>query len=344
MKKRMPVKRRNRFMFILVTAAILLVALATSSVLEFFLVRFAVINYNTGWYWVLIFPTTSIIIGLLLAAIFGRVIFKPIDTVLDGMSRLSNGDFSARVDLEKYTGMKDLSNTFNKLARELENTELLRSNFINEFSHELKTPIVSISGLISLLKNDELPETKRLQYLSIMEAEASRLTQMTNNALYLSKLETQSILTGKSEFNVSEQIRACVLLLVRKWEAKDLTPSLELGEHVITANEDMLMQVWINLIDNAIKFANRGTELEITSALSDGKLSVTVTNDGPPISESERALIFTKFYQCDKTRSTEGNGIGLSIVKHIVDLHEGEISAYSDGGKTSFTVVLPMAT
>ena len=343
MKKEKTPKASFRFWFVIGTAAILLVANLSVSITEYIFLKVGIIGIDEQWYWMIAFSATSVAIGLSLAALLGRIIFKPVDTVLEGMTKLSEGDFSVRVNLDKYDGMKQLANTFNSLAKELDNTEILRSSFVNEISHELKTPIVSLSGLISLMKNENLSEEKRAQYLAIMEEEAARLTQMTSSALYLSKIETQSILSGKSRFNVSEQIRSCMLLLERKWEKKQLSPVLDFEEYTVLANEDMLKQVWLNLIDNAIKFANQKSELYISARKIGGSISVSVQNHGAPIPESERSLIFTKFYQCDKSRSTEGNGIGLSIVKHIVGLHGGSVSVDCKNGVTSFTVKIPVS-
>ncbi|MBO7304602.1 MAG: HAMP domain-containing histidine kinase [Clostridia bacterium] len=328
------------------TAAILLIALFISSVLEYTFVHFKIINLgaseSSNWYWIFVFAGTSIIVGLLLAVLLGKILFKPFNTIVNGMTRLSEGDFSTRIDLGKYDAMKVLTNRFNALAQELDNTEILRSNFVNDFSHELKTPIVSISGLISLMKNENLDAQKRKQYLNIMEEEAGRLTQMTSNALYLSKIETQGILTNKTRFNVSEQIRDSVLLLERKWDKKALSLNLDFDEYEVMANDDMLKHVWLNIIDNAIKFSRDGGELKIAILQAGRRISVAITNDGEPIPEEERELIFNKFYQSDSSRSTEGNGIGLSIVKHIVTLHGGEIAVECVGGKTTFTVELPI--
>lgn len=346
MKKRLSPITRINVAFIVGTALILLIALLVAVMLEFLFEKLNIVSIvgigTTEWYWVLIFTATSIVIGLGLAFILGRIIFKPINTIVDGMERLSEGDFSTRIELGKYDEMKKIENSFNTLANELEKTEILRTDFVNDFSHELKTPIVSISGLIPLLKNENLSEEKRNKYLSVMEEEANRLTQMTSNALYLSKIETQSILTNKQKFNVSEQIRSCVLLLERKWTKKDIIPVLNIDEYTVSANEDMLKQVWLNLLDNAVKFSEDGKELTVSAEKTDKTLSVTVENYGPEIPESEYTTIFSKFYQSDKSRSTEGNGIGLSIVKHIVTLHGGNIGVKSKDGKTAFTVTLPL--
>ena len=346
MKKKLSPTSRLNIVFVAGTAAILLVALAVASVLEYTFIHFNLISWgdphNSGWYWIFVFAGTSIIIGLILALLLGKIIFKPINTIVDGMTKLSEGDYSTRIDLGKYDGMKKLTNSFNSLAMELESTEILHTDFVNDFSHEIKTPLVSLCGLISLMKSESFPEEKRKEYLSVMEEEANRLTHMTSSALYLSKLETQGILTNKKSFNVSEQIRNSVLLLERKWSKKNVEPNLEFGEYTIYANEDMLKQVWVNLIDNAIKFSDENKELIISAEKAADKLIVKIENYGPEIPEGDRDSIFNKFYQCDKSRSTEGNGIGLSIVKHIVTLHSGEITVSCQNGKTAFTVTLPI--
>jgi len=346
MKKHLSPTSRLYVTLVIGTAAILLVALGIASVLEYTFVYLGHIvlleSGKSGWHWVLIFSATSILIGLVLAFLLGKIIFKPIDTIIKGMTKLAGGDFSTRIDLGKYDGLKNLTTSFNALATELQNTEILRSDFINDFSHELKTPIVSISGLIPLLKNENLSEEKRRHYLAIMEEEANRLTKMTSNALYLSKIEKQAILTNTTSYNVSEQIRNSLLLLERKWEQKELEPVIDLEEFTITANEDMMKEVWLNLIDNAIKFADEGSELKISATPDENYLNISIENSGNEIPENELDAIFTKFYQADKSRASEGNGIGLSIVKHILNLHNGKISVTSKNRTTVFTVGLKL--
>jgi len=332
--------------FILATAGVLLIALITASMLEFLFMRLDIITgipfEGTPWYWIVIFTFTSLILGLAFAVLLSKILFKPINTVISGMTKLADGEYHTRIDLSKYESMQELARTFNRLAEELESTEILRSDFVNDFSHELKTPIVSLVGLIGLMKNEKLSRDKHHHYLEIMESEANRLKQMTENALYLSKVESQGILTDKTRFNISEQIRASILLLERKWSHKSLSLSLDFDEYYAEANEDMLKQVWINIIDNAIKFATPKSELKIDIEERDGRLTVAITNEGKEIPEDELELIFNKFYQSDKSRSTEGNGIGLSIVHHIVTLHGGRVYAASKNGKTTFTVELPI--
>lgn len=338
-------KRNFRLVFIFSVAGILLAAILIVLLLAYIfnitgLITLEIIE-ELGWFIVLIFACSSVLIGLFLAFCFGKIIMQPINKIVDGMTKLSEGDYNVRIDLGKHSAMKEMSERFNKLAIELEKNEMLSSDFINNFSHEFKTPIASISGLVSLMKNSKLPENKRLEYLSIIEDETRRLSQMTTNVLNLSKLENQEILKDKVKFNLSEQIRTCVLLLEKKWLEKELELNLDFDEIDIVGNEDLLKQVWFNLIDNAIKFAYPKTELKIEINQENNLISVGVSNHGPTISEENSEKIFNKFYQVDKTHSKEGNGIGLSLAEHIVDLHEGMIYVESANELTKFIVELP---
>ncbi len=339
-------KNRLRFTFVLLVAGILLVAVAIVVILEYVLVLSGIGTQEdlekTGTYWIFVFGVTSTIIGLALAFLLSRLVLRPFDKLIDGMSLLARGNFSVRMDFGERKYLEGLSDSFNSLATELQNTEILRSDFVNNFSHELKTPIASVSSLITLLKSDDLPKAKRLKYLNIIEEEMDRLSSMTTNILNLSKIENQEILTEKSKFNLSEQIRKCVLLLEKKWAKKRLNLSLDFDEVEIIANEDMLKQVWINLLDNGIKFANIGGELQVKIFNETETILVAIQNSGSEILESEYEKIFSKFYRVEREGKSEGNGIGLSIVKHIVDLHNGKIEVKSGDNKTEFLVKFPI--
>lgn len=263
-----------------------------------------------------------------------------VKTVLAGIRQLSKGDYSVRISATGTSEEKELAENFNLLAEELENTDILRSDFINNFSHEFKTPIVSMKGLVELLKKENLKPEKRNAYLKIIEEELDRLSNMATNILNLSKIENQKILTDITEFNVSEQIRTCVLLLEKKWEKKKLDLSLDFGEFYYRGNEDLLKQVWINLLDNAIKFSFEHGSVKVDMAKTDGRLIVNVSDTGETIPEKEIERVFDKFYQKDKSALSAGNGIGLSIVSHIIALHKGSITVKSQNGITTFSVTL----
>ena len=288
---------------------------------------------------------SSIVIGSVITFFGSRIPLKPVNELINKMNRLAAGDFKTRLKfgdtISSHPAIKELTASFNTMAEELESTELLRSDFINSFSHEFKTPIVSITGLANLLEAGDLTEEQRVQYARAIREESMRLSSMASNVLHLTKVENQTILTDVSRFNLSEQVRASVLLLEEKWTKKNVDLQLDFDEFMIEANEEMLKQVWINLIDNAVKFVDRcGTvELEVTDLGEN--LCVNVCNTGSTIPYDEQKKIFNKFYQADESHATKGNGIGLAIVKRIVDLHNGDVSVKSKDGITVFTVVLP---
>jgi len=227
------------------------------------------------------------------------------------------------------------------MAQELENTEMLRSDFINNFSHEFKTPIVSIAGFAKLLRRGNLTDVQREEYLQIIEEESLRLSAMATNVLNLTKYENQTILTEIAQYNLSEQLRSCILELETKWSKKRIDFSLDFAEYDIAANREMLRQVWINLIDNAIKFSDPGQMVHITIHPGGGTYEVAVTNFGPDIPPEQRERIFNKFYQADESHAGEGNGIGLALVKWITRLHGGSVAVECEDGATTFTVTLP---
>jgi signal transduction histidine kinase len=219
---------------------------------------------------------------------------------------------------------------------------MLRGDFINNFSHEFKTPIVSIAGFAKLLKRGNLTEEQRIAYLTSIEEESLRLSYMATNVLNLTKIENQTILTDVTSFNLSEQVRSAVLLLEAKWSEKNIDLQLDFDEYTIEGNEELLKQVWINLMDNAVKFSPRCGSVLLDIVKEGFTVKVTVSNTGPEIPEEKRDRIFSKFYQADESHATAGNGIGLAIVKRVVDLHGGAVEVTCKDGMTSFTVTLPM--
>ena len=287
----------------------------------------------------------SIVAGWLIAFFSSRIPLRPVNRMIRMMRRLSIGDFAARLEfdgaLANHPAFVEIAENFNKMAEELQSTELLRSDFINNFSHEFKTPIVSITGFARLVNRGNLTEEQRAQYLTAIETESLRLSYMATNVLNLTKVENQTILSDVGEFNLSEQLRDAILLLESKWAKRDIDLQVDFEEYTVEANEEMLKQVWINLIDNAVKFTPDKNAVSVAIEEGAGSLVVTVANTGSEIPPEKQEKIFRKFYQADESHASEGNGIGLAIVKRIVELHRGRITVSSGEGKTSFTVTLP---
>lgn len=337
-------RSENKFktLFILVVAVALAAVVGIMALLAYLfnlseLVTIYLDN-DLGWFVILTWIVSSIVVGLLVSYGFGYIIMKPLHRIINGMTRLSEGKYDETIDVGPKNVMKELSECYNKLAQELKNNEMMSTDFINNFSHEIKTPLASISGLISLMKQPNFPEEKRVEYLNIIEEETQRLSVLTTNILSLSKLENQEILKDKETFNLSEQIRTCVLLLDKKWSKKNIDFIMDFDEIDIVGNVDLLKQVWINLIDNAVKFSYHNCPIIINMQRKLNYITVEIINESDNISEDNLNKIFSKFYQANN--KTEGNGIGLSIVKRIVELHNGEVTIESKDSKTKVIVKL----
>ncbi len=335
--------------FIAMTITVVAAALLTYLLMRLGLSGAEVDNMTYDGGWVLYLFLISIPIGVIMSWVISKIPFKPVQDLVHGMNRLAAGDFTARVYpgriMKNVPAMTEVSDSFNKMAQELEGTEMLRSDFINNFSHEFKTPIVSIAGFAKLLNRGNLTPEQQREYLKVIEEESLRLSYMATNVLNMTKVENQAILTDESCFNLSEQLRSCILLLEEKWSRKELELELLFDEHEICANEELLKQVWINLLDNAIKFTPQGgfVKVMIRELLIQDEIfyNISVANSGSEILQEHRDKIFHKFYQADESHASEGNGVGLAVVKKIVQLHDGAVEVHSENKMVTFVVTLP---
>lgn len=344
--------RKQRFALILLVSIFVFVTITIAAALSIGIIHLMLLigvidsfEGQTNWTDIIIFVSLmSMVIGFLLTLITGKISLKPFIKIMEHVNRLAKGDFSARIEFGKpiasHPVFEEIKTSFNCAAEELEGTQMLRKDFINNFSHEFKTPIVSIAGFAKLLRHGNLTEEQTQEYLAVIEEESMRLADMATNVLSLTKVENQTILTDVSQFNLSEQVRSAVLLLDDKWTQKDIEMDIKIGEYMISANEELLKQVWINLIDNAIKFSENGGKISVRISEDDLHIAVEIANNGAEIEQESMDKIFNKFYQADESHYSEGSGIGLAIVKKVVDLHEGEIDVKSENGKTTFKVVL----
>lgn len=347
-------QRRSLYLFFsLVTFGIIWMSIIIAALLMWLFIYFgiypsteAIVENVTSMYsLVLLTSGISLIIGAAAAFLITKFQMNPITHLVAHVNKLAGGDYGARLkygnSVANMAAFKPVVESMNKLAEELQNTEILRSDFINNFSHEFKTPIVSITGFAKLLRRGKLTDKQREEYIAIIEEESMRLSTMATNVLKLTKIENQNILTDTTRFNVSEQIRSSILLLEEKWSKKQIELDIDFEEYHITASEEMLKEVWINLLDNAVKYTLDGGEISVRLAREDGKIIASISNTGSTIEPEAVSKIWNKFYQGDKSHSSAGNGIGLAIVKKVTELHSGEVNVSSEDGVTTFTVTLP---
>ncbi|HAX73298.1 MAG TPA: sensor histidine kinase [Firmicutes bacterium] len=286
---------------------------------------------------------SCLIVGTVFSHFASREILKTIKVFMEATKKLASGDFTVRLNITRPLEYKYLSANFNHMAEELAGIEVLRTDFINNFSHEFKTPIVSIKGFAEILKDDDLTKEERHEYLDIVIEESTRLASLATNVLNLSKIETQSILTEKQRFNIGEQMRQCILLLEMKLEKHKLQLVADIYDEYLTGNKELLNQVWLNLLDNAIKFTPADGIIQVSVRKVEQAIEIKISDTGMGVSEEAMLKIFDKFYQQDTSHATKGNGLGLSIAKKIVDLHKGSIKCESTVHKgTVFSVLLPV--
>ena len=337
-------------MFALAVLVMLLISLSVAALVVLIfewtglldpLEKFIPITYQV----VILLVLICLIVGSALAFAAVRIPLRPINRLIEGLDRLAGGDFAARISFDGTLGnigrISEIADSFNSLAEELSDTEMLRSDFINNFSHEFKTPIVSIAGFAKLIRRGGLSEAQKEEYLGIIEEESLRLSSMATNVLNLTKVENQKILSDVTRFNISELLRSSVLLLESAWSRKNIDFSLDFPEIYAFGNEEMLKQVFINIIDNAIKFSPAGGTVVIAPKELEKHIEVSVTNSGSYIAPEDRERIFGRFYQADTSHSGEGNGVGLAIVKLVTQLHGGSVSVDCAEDTTTFTVTIP---
>lgn len=289
---------------------------------------------------------TSLIISTVIATIISGIaskrILKPIRTLSKATEEVAKGNFSVKIGIPKDYEFALLAKNFNKMVHELSSIETLRNDFVSNVSHEIKTPIASIQGFAKLIQDKNLNDDERSEFTDIIISELSRLSKLTSNILKLSKLENQEVITGKAEFALDEQIRCAILIMEPEWSEKGIDLDIDLDKVSIIGNEDLLQQVWLNIIGNAIKFTEKGGTIGIKLMDLQDKIVIKVSDNGVGMNEETQRHIFDKFYQGDKSHLSKGNGLGLSLVKRIIELCDGEIKVRSKlYYGTTFTIGLP---
>lgn len=290
---------------------------------------------------------SSIVIGTLLSFIAGGMFLRPLAELIKATKKVSDGDYTAQVDIgwaENHTvrELSDLIKVFNEMTRELNNTAMFNRDFISNFSHEFKTPLVSIRGFARQLYNGNLTPEQQKEFSKIILEETEYLSDLSSNTLLLTSLETSDIISGKTQFSLDEQLRSCMLRLEPQWSEKNIDLSMDLDEVTFYWDELMLAHVWNNLFDNAVKFTPEGGKISVSCHRNAGVITIRIRDSGVGIPQQALPHIFEKFYQADSSHATKGNGLGLPLAKKIVELCGGRIGVQSDLGKgTEFTVILP---
>ena len=272
---------------------------------------------------------------------------RPLQRIREATNRMAQGDLSARVDIADLPAYNrdfiEIAEDINLVARELSATETLRTDFVSNVSHELKTPLAAVRNYAALLKRPDLPEADRQAYARGIDGAVDRMSTLITNILRLNKLENQQIAPQPERLDLSEQVTQCLLGFEDAWEKKGLSIDPDIDEGVtVEADPELLTLVWNNLISNAVKFTEPGGTVGVSVRAAEGWAAVSVSDTGCGMDEDTLKHIFDKFYQGDTSHATEGNGLGLALVKRVVYLAGGELTVTSRPGAGSrFEVRLP---
>lgn len=290
-----------------------------------------------------IIPLANAVLGIA-TRLGGKKWYARERALTEAIERVACGDFDVRLAEEDAGTWENIYKNFNKMVSDLQNHRVINENFVNDFSHELKTPIAAIHGFAEVLLQEEVTAEERQSYLQIIASQSARLADLAQNTLMLSKIDSQQFIMVKNAFSLDEQIKQCLILLSHQWEQKQLDFSADLAEVTYLGNEELLQQVWINLFSNAIKFTPEGGGITVTMIEQGEALVIAVSDSGSGMTEETCAHIFEKYYQGDRSRAIEGHGLGLAIVKRIVELHGGHMEVQSVLGQGStFRVYLPQS-
>jgi len=285
---------------------------------------------------------SHVFFGTLLTILIVGKMVKPITKLSQATKEVAKGNFDVYVESRGQDEIKLLTDNFNKMSYELKQIEVLRKDFITNFSHEFKTPLASIQGFAKLLSQDTLTQEEQREYAEIIVEETDRMSHLASNILKLTKLENQDQLTDTSLFSLDEQIRHSILLFEQEWSEKKLNLRVDLDKIMIQGDQALLSQVWVNLMENAVKFSGPGQTIYVFSKLKDDRVEIHLLDEGIGMTSRTQKRIFEKFYQGDVNHSGAGNGLGLSIVKKIVSLHQGDIQVVSQVNQgTEFIISLP---
>ena len=287
----------------------------------------------------------SIIIGTIISLTAGKKLVAPLANLSIATQRVAKGDFSVRIDeFHRMAEMRHLARNFNNMVQELNSIETLRNDFVANVSHEFKTPLSAIEGYASLLRDKELTEEERDEYTRMILEAASQLSGLSGNLLRISRLESQGFVAEKSRFMLDEQIREALLLLENQWSKKNIQLHIDMESIDYYGSAELLTQVWINLLHNAIKFTPEGGSIYIQLTREANYVRAVVKDTGCGIRQKDMPHIFEKFYRADNSRSGDGNGLGLPLVKRIIDLCGGTIMVESSPvAGASFIVLLPLS-
>ena len=332
-------RRKNsfHFYFTLFTSCIVIVALSLATLFSDLTNKAFENQYEIVR--LILLLVYAFIISAILSEFVSKALIAPVKRLQRKMNGVAKGDLS--VDLlgeSRIDEVNDLNGSFNLMIQQLRSTEVIQSDFVANVSHEFKTPLSVIEGYATLLQDDDLPAEERKKYVDMILLSSRRVNELIANVLLLSKLDNQAIDAKRSRFSLDEQICQAVVLTEPKWAEKEIEFDVDAQPITYDGNREFMSHVWENLITNAVKFSPRGGVIKIGLKKQDGVIIFTIEDQGEGVPEDKKQYIFNKFYQADTSRKDEGNGLGLALVKKILDVEGGSIEVENLENGCLFTV------
>ena len=342
MKKELTPRVTLRVKFFLICMAEFVVVVLLSELAGWLLRRWLGVTVSIPIFvWAILF---SVVVGGAITKFISRSFIDPITQLGKAMKEVANGNFQVTAQCRsRLKEVNDIYASFNLMVKELGATETLQTDFISNVSHEFKTPINAIEGYAFLLQDHQQSQTEQDAYIEKILFNTHRLSTLTGNILLLSKINNQSIHPQRTVFRLDEQVRQAIVALEQKWTEKDIDFDVELDKISYSGYESLLIHVWSNLIDNAIKFDPHGGMIALRLRQEDGFAVFTIDDNGPGVAPEDQERVFHKFYQSDSSRVMDGNGLGLPLVKKIVEFSGGTVTLENlpEAG-CRFTVRLPL--
>lgn len=346
MPKELQWSLRSYFVFLFI-AIIIITSLTSFAVVM--LLKAGLKVDGSLFFWLMLYSLLTILVGGVIMWQGSIHLTRPIQELNQAVIEVSQGNFDYQIIRKTYPKDKatyhneidQLSQNVNQMAQDLKNLAQLRQDFISNISHELKTPVASLVGLTDLLSDSDLAGKEQAELLELMQSETLRLSRLCDDILNLSRLDRQTDLRLE-KVRIDEQIRHVLILLSEKWRDKKISIDFESLATYLETDADLCMQIWINVIDNALKYSGEKVKLAIHLVQQSKGVEISISDNGIGIEESQQRYLFQQFYQADQSHNREGNGLGLAIVKRIVTLLEGKISLQSQLGKgTTVKLFLP---
>ncbi len=297
--------------------------------------------------WIWNFLIFALVTGSLLILVAAMFLVRPIKKPTKATRQVAGGDFNVKLNIKQKGELGTLAQSFEEMMHDLQQLERMRREFVSNVSHEVQSPLTSISGYALALKQAGITDDQRSRYLDIIIAEADRMSKMSDSLLKLSLLESQSQQLQLATFSLDEQIRRVIVAIQPQWSARSIRFELNLKAVRIMADHDQLNQVWTNILGNSIKFSTDGGMISVNMKQDIKNVTVQITDTGIGISPEDQKRIFERFFKADRSHSRKygGSGMGLAIVKQIVSLHQGDIRVESEPGRgTTVLVTLPITT